>query len=260
MADIDMSIYTGTQYNIIGDLTTEFTGTFEGNEHIIRNLTYETTADVDCVGLFGRTSGATIQDLGVENVYLSTGGSWVGGLVGSQFDGTLIACYVTGSVSGDRIGGLVGYNYYALISTCYADCSVSGTTTSYVGGLVGYNDIASPIDTCYAVGPVSGGGSIGGLIGYNNPESVITACFWDTQTSGQMTSSAGTGKTTAEMMTLSTFKDEGWDFVNVWGIGNHQTYPYLKKLTGINPADINYSGIVDMEDLAILAENYLKEE
>jgi hypothetical protein len=47
--------------------------------------------------------------------------------------------------------------------------------------------------------------------------------------------------------------------VNVWGIGNGQTYPYLKTLTGINPADNNYDGTVDFLDLAILAEHWLEE-
>ena len=31
MADIDMSAYTGTQYNIIGNRPHTFTGTFDGN-------------------------------------------------------------------------------------------------------------------------------------------------------------------------------------------------------------------------------------
>lgn len=54
---------------------------------------------------------------------------------------------------------------------------------------------------------------IGGLVGYGDGGS-ITSCFWDIQTSGIMASSGGTGKTTAEMKTLSTFTSAGWDFTN----------------------------------------------
>lgn len=257
MADLDMSLYTGTQYHIIGNATTQFTGVFDGNGYILQNLSYTTTGDVDYVSVFGRTANAAIYNLGVENVSFSTGGSWVGGLTGYKQWGILSGCFVTGAVSGDRVGGLAGYNYSGLITTCYAAVSVSGTTTSYVGGLVGYNDIGSPVDTCYSVGSVSGGGLIGGLMGYCNPASLVTACFWDTQTSVQATSAAGTGITTIEMKTYSTFTPAGWDFVETWGIGGGQTYPYLKLFAGINPADIDHSGTVDFQDLAILAANWL---
>lgn len=41
MADINLSGYTGTQFNIIGNVgnnTTKFTGSFDGNDHTISNL------------------------------------------------------------------------------------------------------------------------------------------------------------------------------------------------------------------------------
>jgi hypothetical protein len=40
----------------------------------------------------------------------------------------------------------------------------------------------------------------------------VSNSFWDTQTSGQGSSADGTGKTTAEMKTASTFYDADWDF------------------------------------------------
>jgi hypothetical protein len=69
-------------------------------------------------------------------------------------------------------------------------------------------------------------------------------------------SDGGTGKTTAEMQTTSTFLEAGWDFVNVWGIGENQTYPYLRKYSA---ADINRDETVNFPDLAILAESWLEE-
>lgn len=109
MADIDMSIYVGEQYRVIGNVSTKFTGTFDGGGHVIRNLTYSTNNAYYDIGLFGRTSNATIKNLGVENVSISTRGGWVGGLVGRSESGSVIACYATGSVNSQYdSGGLVG--------------------------------------------------------------------------------------------------------------------------------------------------------
>jgi len=161
MADIDMSIYTGTQYNIIGNLTTNFTGTFDGNGHVISNLTYEAPA-VSYVGMFGYTDDALIENLGLENVNIG-GGNFVGGLVGyHNYGGALTGCYVTGSVSGSScVGGLVGSNFWPLFN-CYATASVTGTR-DYVGGLIGSN--FNWVTSCYATGSVSGRRDVGGLVG-----------------------------------------------------------------------------------------------
>ena len=63
----------------------------------------------------------------------------------------------------------------------------------------------------------------------------ILNSFWDIETSGQTISSGGTGLTTAEMQTESTFTDAGWDFVgetangteDIWWILEGQDYPRL---------------------------------
>ncbi len=70
-----------------------------------------------------------------------TGGTYVGGLVGSNGSrrnasgrGMTSNCYATGSVSGDEnVSGLVGQNYESRVSNCYSTGSVVGD--SNVGGL-----------------------------------------------------------------------------------------------------------------------------
>ncbi len=102
-----------------------------------------------------------------------------------------------------------------------------------VGGLVGNNLLSGTITCSYATSSVSGNDYVGGLLGYNWGE--VTDSLWDTQTSWQVTSSGGTGKTTAEMQTESTFTDAGWDFVgestngteDIWWILEGQDYPRL---------------------------------
>jgi len=89
-----------------------------------------------------------------------------------------------------------------------------------------------------------------------------TICFWDIDVNPDVNGIGNTddpnviGKTTAQMQTKSTFTDAGWDFVEVWGIGENQTYPFLRfALAG----DFNYDKKVDLVDLAILASHWLEE-
>jgi hypothetical protein len=109
-----------------------FTGTFDGNSHVIYNLTIR---GYDCLGLFGQlSSNAVITNLGLEAVEINGAGSFVGGLVGDN-DGSISNSYSTGTVRGDsRIGGLVGLNS-GNINNSYSTGVVSGYSS--VGGLVG---------------------------------------------------------------------------------------------------------------------------
>jgi hypothetical protein len=110
---------------------------------------------------------------------------------------------------------------------------------SGVGGLAGSN--TGEVIDCFSTGsvtntPWAGGAQpgSGGLVGLNYSGS-ISSSFWDIQTSGQMTSAGGTGLTTAEMQTTSTFLEVGWDFVDetvngtddIWWILEGQDYPRL---------------------------------
>ena len=208
-----------------------FTGVFDGNGHIISHLTI---VGESYLGLFGQVeSGADVRDLGVVDVNVSGSGGCVGGIVGNN-RGAVNQCYSIGSVSGNSIvGGLAGLNWNGRIVTCYSTGTVTGD--SRVGGLVGSNDVGAVID-CYSTGAVSGISSVGvgGLVG-NSYRGSINASFWDIETSGQATSKGGTGKTTAEMQTASTFIDAGWDFVDettngtedIWWILEGQDYPRL---------------------------------
>ncbi len=182
--------------------------------------------------------------------------------MGENYNTLLRACYATGSVYGtDGVGGLTGDNNSSTATSCYATGSVQGTNS--VGGLAGIN--SGEIVGCYAAGLVDGMDSVGGLVGTNS-HSELSNCFWDVQATGQAEGVGNPGsdpievlgKSTAQMKTLSTFTSAGWDFVEVWGIGNGQTYPYLKGTTGFKPADSNYSGSVDLQDLAILAGDWLE--
>jgi hypothetical protein len=143
-----------------------------------------------------------------------SGGTSVGGLCGRN-RGVVNVCFAAAAVSGGTyVGGLCGYSDET-VSVCYATGAVSGTSS--VGGLCGYN-YGGSIGNCYATGRVSGTSSVGGLCGRSYSGTLWSAtvenCFWDTETSGTTISDGGTGQTTAEMQTKSTFTDVGWDFVD----------------------------------------------
>lgn len=227
------------------------------------------TGTVQAGGLVGQNCGYDGDGL-LTSCYAtgSVTGWWAGGLVGYNSHGMLTSCYATGSVTGTNcVGGLVGLNNYGIIC-CYATGSATGTgqDSDFVGGLVGQHSGSGFLMFCYATGSVTGGANgTGGLVGGGWEVVYLDACFWDIQTSGtsdgvgyvEPDPAGAIGKTTAEMKKLSTFISAGWDFVEAWGIGNGQTYPYLKPFNGINPADIDYSGTVDFFDFAIMANNWL---
>jgi hypothetical protein len=186
MADIDLSAYQGTSFNIIGGTYGYFKGVFDGNGHTISNFSYF-SADIDNVGIFGRISGgnALVKDLGlidpsvdVRTSGMSYRGRYIGTLAGNLQIGTISNCYVSGgSVSGNEyVGGLVGANSWnGTITGCSSSVDVSGFGTDSwsggVGGLVGDNN--GTISNCSSTGIVSGNNNVGGLVGNNNYSGTI---------------------------------------------------------------------------------------
>ena len=146
-ADITLTSNTGMGWEPIGDSTTNFTATFDGNapSYTIDRLFINRNTD-DNIGLFGAT-GATSS---IRNVKLTTvdvtGNAYIGALVGLNGDATngggeIDNCEATGTVTGNSLlGGLVGRNY-GPISESSASVAVKATRTdgsAWAGGLVGH--------------------------------------------------------------------------------------------------------------------------
>ena len=172
-ANIDMSEYLDTQYNIIGTTYTyPFTGIFDGNGYVIGNLTYSTISGVNYVGLFGYLENATIENLGVENVAISTKDSYAGGLAGSVSGGSIINCYTTGEVTSEfHTGGLVGIQSGGSIVHSSSLCAVLASSCSYprAGGITGFLSDGT-IENCCNKGTVTATTSCtisfaGGIVG-----------------------------------------------------------------------------------------------
>jgi hypothetical protein len=299
-ADIDLAEYDGLDgrpmFHVIAPNheTEGWTGVFDGNDHIISNVTYVTSKSGHA-GLFGCIDGtdAHVKRLGlVGSRIVHTNArveDRVGSLVGLLKEGSITACYIDqATVRGARrVGGLVGENVNGNIVDCFANADVYGTDD--VGGLVGYN--SGHVSASFSTGTLSGSGwGVGGVAGSNNPQGGIHQCysnssisgrervgglvgenrkgtiiqcystgavigtkayigglvgdnvggsieasFWDIQTSKQLTSAGGIGKTTTQMHTAGTYLQAGWDFVNetengtedTWWIDEGKDYPRL---------------------------------
>ena len=194
----------------------------------------------------------------------------IGGLLGKSIYGLIAESYAGGAVTGEGgavvAGGLAGSVDWAIIRACYASGAVSaaGSDQATVGGLVGaYRGRGGGngfIEACYARGPVShdapagaGGGLIGVFSGGENSASnssggasIIRNSYWDTATSGQADSAAGTGKTSAELTEPGDYAGiySDWnlhldadgivDFP--WNFGAADEYPELRNAYPLNPA------------------------
>ncbi len=158
----------------------EFTGSFNGDNHTINNLTIRTD-DGACLGLFGRIGHeGEVRDLGVENVSV-TGQERIGALAGWS-TGEIVHCHATGRVSGHMmVGGLVG-QIMGDIHGCHSRVDVTGAEECFdLGGLVGAFMMEGIMSDCYATGHVSAGSksrSLGGLIGdFDTLDGAVSKCY-----------------------------------------------------------------------------------
>lgn len=213
-------------------------------------------------GLVGNNTGTITRCYTQSGTVTSVSGSpfGIGGLVGINTGTGLIEksfsrCTVISP--NQQAGGLVGRNGYntgGTVRNCYATGNVSGNL--YCGGLIG-SVISGVVENCYSIGLVTisdpaGYAQAAGLLGSSS--GTITNCFWDTQSSGKATSSGGTGKTTAQMKTLTTFTGATWDFQletangtsNIWGMNcsDNNAYPFLswEGFIGAGCAGISITG------------------
>ncbi len=193
--------------NYTSDVVTRFRGTFDGLGNTISDLYINRLENF--IGLFGYLhNAATIKNIGLLNTNI-TGTYYVGGVAGRNY-GTISNSYATGAVNGNMdVGGLAGRNY-GTISNSYAKVAVDGDTI--LGGLVGYND--GVITNSYSSGIVTGVSILGGLVG-SNQTATISNSFYDTNKHLGTAIGAGnligaTGKTTAELEDINTFKNVGW--------------------------------------------------
>lgn len=226
-----------------GDYAGGLIGYFRGTS--IKYVQIQTTvkADETVGGIAGSLSGGTGAVLS-NSFYEGNieGTDNLGGLVGYMLSSaTITQSYSKGSVKGltssgtGQIGGLVGYTKASTIQDSFSMTNVNclstcATSVGSVGGLLGKID-SGTVQNTFSTGSVSAPSAVttkGGFLG-NYIGGTITSSYWDTTTSGMTTSPKGTGKTTAQLKTQTTFT--GWDFSTVWILKStlNSGYPLLKS-------------------------------
>lgn len=233
-ADMDLGAYTFASSlfaPVRWHSTSSFTGIFDGGGHVISRFTLDGGANCaffEQIGTPGEVRNLALSDARV------TGWSVTAALCGLN-EGTISACWSSGSVSGSNTtGGLCAQNN-GTIRNSYSIGNVSG---SYIrGGLCGINRgviqqayssvavvqepelIAADMDSRVS-GSTSKARSViittpsnysGGLCGQNT--GTIEHSYWNSDAS-QEYSAHGTGISTKQMQVFSTFPT--WDFTDVW--------------------------------------------
>ncbi len=135
--NIDLS---GITWTAIGSSTTySFKGTFDGQSYTISNLKGTSTVN----GLFGYINTATIQNLIMKKVNISTSNTTSpgsGSVAAYAVSSTIQNCRASGTVTGYKyVGGIVGYTEgtstgKTYLNDCVNQCEVTGSN-QYTGGL-----------------------------------------------------------------------------------------------------------------------------
>ena len=198
-------------------------------------------------GVVGDTSGpgTVANSYNTGAVIGLSGSTYVGGVVGWAYGGTVTNCYNIGVISGASydIGGVVGENNRGTIENSYSAGAVSGINgTSDIGGVAGDN-LYGTVANCYNVGTVSHNCGSGGVVGNNSGQ--VTGCYYDKQMcqeggiSDSDVAGQAEGMATAEMTgsALST-ANAGWTTSN-W-VFTDNLYP---RLSGMDTTDAAYVSV-----------------
>ena len=180
--DIDAS---GWNY-VPSNSSMSFTGTYDGNNYKITGITINRAEAYN--GLFGKTDGATIKNVNIENANIAAL-NYTGGIAGSSNATTITNCHISGLITNasyswptQDYGGIVGVTDG---NSTITGCSFEGAITIEginAGGIVGEN-LSSTIGNCSFSGSISStfgtteGGHSGGIAGTNYYSSIIENCF-----------------------------------------------------------------------------------
>ena len=219
----------------IGTDASNFTGSFDGANHVIRKLAMNRPGESfsGLFGILGFSGVVSVKNLGLEGLNIIAGNA-TGGLVGSN-RGTITSCYSTGEVvggnvvgglagrsneggvitssystasataSGHSVGGFVGTNNLGTIISCYSTGFVSGGTSN-VGGFAGsIGGVDGKVSSCYSTGEVTGSSRVGGFIGLN--EQAISSCY----STGAVTGTSGVGGFVGSQHSTATMSMSFWD-------------------------------------------------
>jgi hypothetical protein len=175
----------------------EFSGHFDGNNHIIANMEIDNLNSDAPLGLFSTLSG-TVRNLGLQFFIISnnsgngnptgalcgicddgdiincqalctingSGSYEVGGICGAVYNGSLQRCRFMGFIlGGEFVGGICGMLSESTLQSCFTDCLLDGSSIAYcAGGICGRAEF-STLRNSYSRGQVMNATLAAGLCG-----------------------------------------------------------------------------------------------
>lgn len=253
--------------------TQTFRGSFDGENHIIRNIYIDQSSNA---GLFGVSGGGTIYSTNRTKICnLTVEGNIIIGETNSQRAGGIVAyaayglvienCHSQVNISGNvyGMGGIVGICQYGdleiincsnqgaidnarnatggIIGATQANINIVNTYnsanlkgTQVIGGMVGIMDAKVNIYNSYQVGDITGSSSVGGMIGRVS----ATATLRNVYTIGNINCSSSKGGIIGQIQDSSIIDCD---------------YVYYKKADGLvgiyneNDSDFQINGYTEEE-------------
>ena len=167
-ADIDMSnVPNFTPIGLYSDDASyprfTYSGVFDGQGHIIRNLTI-TREDKYETGLFSRTQSATVMNLGVENATITnTEGIRAGVFGGEMYVSTIKNLFSVGEIvvntTKDQKSGIAGEAFQTTLQNCYTTFDVAANNTNPYSNTFQGEEVAQGISTGELCVKLNGGSS-----------------------------------------------------------------------------------------------------
>lgn len=248
-ADLALS---GSYTPIGGNSYGAFTGKFDGNFHTISGIE---VSGGTYGGLFGLTSGATIQNVGVKSGTINA--QYVGGIVGRAENQTkLIDVFNDGTtiqptgkgVNSFYAGGIVGYAQNSSINKAYNTGAIGGRG----GGILGCSD-STTVSNVYNT--YTGNNSAAGIVGYGVQNDTVSSITNAYTTGSKIGSNLYTGKqsnaysvTGVDTASKTSATYSGFDISSsgsddtVWRIYEGKSLPLLRDFLrrGKGAVTVNY--------------------
>ena len=183
-ANIDMKDVNG--FPGIGSPTSKYTGTFDGQKHVISNLTIDNQSTGNPAGFFNNvTAGAVIKNFTLDNTCYIVGHHFVGAFVG-QTDGN-------GTVLLQQLGNEADVMAWEQNAGAIVGCNTSG-------------DLNLTLENCYNTGAISSARESGALSGWLN-NAKVTNCYNMGTVQGENSESFARGNS---IQTTNCFNVDAW--------------------------------------------------
>ncbi|MCI8562879.1 MAG: leucine-rich repeat protein, partial [Lachnospiraceae bacterium] len=173
----------------LGDNKSPFTGTFNGNGHVIRCMDMHISKDSESsfAGLFGVMDGAKVENIALEDFSIKSDkadSTYIGGIAGKMINSTVNDVYVSGNIKNkdtdtQTIGGVVGAVFHEgtdlketySLKNIFSRVHINKSEKGEMGSIAGWVSYEECLQNCYTN---NGELSVTGLVNAEYKGSILT--------------------------------------------------------------------------------------